>query len=348
MNKLLRLATFAVAVTLASPLAAQGIEKRSFNVIGTWGNLTNWQRLEAPFWKETLPKASGDALKANVRSLTEANLKGTELLRLLKQGVYDFAAVLPIYVDDGGAVIEASDLAGVARDFAMARKIADLWLPEMQKVMGEKHGAIILAHFPFPQQVFFCRGDIASVADLKGKKIRVQGASQADFVTAVGGSPVTMAFGDVLPALEKGVVDCGITGTMPAYKTKWHEVVGTLFQLPVGFTLGTWIVNAKTWNGLPKATQDLIKKEMDALTDRSWKTIEAESDEGVACNTGTGACSVGAPGKVKLVKPSASDITARETALNTVVLANWAKRCTAECVAKWNEIVGKPYNLTAK
>ena len=34
--------------------------------------------------------------------------QGYRVLRLLKQGVFDFAAALPIYVEDGGAVIEAS------------------------------------------------------------------------------------------------------------------------------------------------------------------------------------------------------------------------------------------------
>ena len=45
------------------------------------------------------------------------------MLRLLKQGVFDFAAALPIYVEDGGAIIEAVDIAGVASDFKMGRDI---------------------------------------------------------------------------------------------------------------------------------------------------------------------------------------------------------------------------------
>lgn len=338
----------ALALAATLPAGAQAIEKRQFNVVGTWGFLTNWQKLESVFWKEDLPKASGGALTANVKAQTEVNLKGTEILRLLKQGVFDFAAALPIYVDEGGAIIEAIDIAGVARDFKMARDIADAWVPEMQKVMRERHGSLILATFPFPEQVFYCRGEVKSVADLKGKKIRVQGTSQGDFASAVGGSPVTIAFGEVLPALEKGVVDCGITGTMPGYKAKWHEVVGTLFRLPVGYTLGFWAVNLNTWGKLSKPAQELIMKEMKALEDRSWATIAAETEEGVACNTGNGPCSVGPAAKLRLTTPSADDIKTRETALNDVVLANWAKRCGEACAARWNELVGKAYGLTAK
>jgi TRAP-type C4-dicarboxylate transport system substrate-binding protein len=335
-------------VALAGSAYAQPLDKKEFNIVGTWNFLTNWQKLEQPLWVTDMPAASGGNIKGNIKSITEVNLKGTELLRLLKQGVFDMAAALPIYVEDGGAVIEASDIAGVAKDFKMGREIAAAWLPEMQTVMKERHGATILATFPFPEQVFYCRGDIKSIEDLKGKKIRVQGTSQGDFAAAVGASAVTIPFGEVVPALEKGVVDCGITGTMPGYKAKWTEVTNTLFRLPVGYTIGIWVVNLNVWNKLSKDTQAFIEKQMQAHEDKSWKVIEDETEEGVACNTGAGPCSVGPAGKLKLVKPSDADLKAREKALNEVVLSRWAKRCGDACAAKWNELVGKKYNLTAK
>ena len=163
--------------------------------------------------------------------------------------------------------------------------------------------------------------------------MRVQGTSQSDFVAAIGGVGVTIAFGEVVPALEKGVADCGITGTMPGYKAKWPEVVNTLFRLPVGYTIGVWVVNTNVWGKLSKPTQEVIQAEMKKLEDKSWKVIEAETEEGVACNTGTGACSVGPPAKLKLVVPSDDDFKARDKALNDVVLARRAKRCGPECAA---------------
>jgi TRAP-type C4-dicarboxylate transport system substrate-binding protein len=348
-----RLAVAVLAAGLAAAVGgtvqAQQLDKKQFNVVGTWNFLTNWQKLEQPLWATNLPAASGGNITGNIKSITELNLKGTELLRLLKQGVFDVAAALPIYVEDGAAVVEASDIAGVAKDFKMGRDVVNAWMPEMQTVMKEKHNALILATFPFPEQAFYCRGDIKSIEDLKGKKIRVQGTSQGDFVTAVGGSGVTIAFGEVVPALEKGVVDCGITGTMPAYKAKWTEVTNTLFRLPVGYTIGVWVVNQNVWNKLSKDTQAFLTTQMKAHEDKSWKTIQDETEEGVACTTGIGGtCSVGPPGKLKLVKPSESDLKAREKALNDVVLARWAKRCGDACAAKWNALVGKTYNLTAK
>ena len=102
------------------------------------------------------------------------------------------------------------------------------------------------------------------------------------------------------------------------------------------------------WNKLSADTQKLIQAESDKLTERSWKLIEEETEDGVRCTTGTGPCPVGPPGKLKLFKPGEADFRARDKALNDVVLKNWAKRCGAECAVKWNELIGKKYGLVAK
>ncbi|HEU5284107.1 MAG TPA: TRAP transporter substrate-binding protein [Burkholderiales bacterium] len=349
MRRIFTAVLLAGMVVPASGVQAQPIDTREFSVVGTWNFLSNWQKLEQPFWKADLPKASGGAIRANLKSVTEVNLKGTEVLRLLKQGVFDFAAALPIYVEDGGAVIEAVDLAGVARTYKMSRDISNAWMPQMRKVMRERHNAVILASFTFPEQDFYCKGEIKTIADLKGRKVRVQGTSQADLVRAFGAAAVTIAFGEVVPALEKGVVDCGITGTMPAYKAKWPEVTDTLFRLPVGFTVGLWVANASMWSKLSPDTRAFLEREFKALEDKSWKTIEAETEEGVACTTGQGgACNAGPPAKLKLVIPSAADLRARDKAVADAVLASWAKRCGDACAGTWNELVGRHYGLTAK
>ncbi|MEZ5818118.1 MAG: TRAP transporter substrate-binding protein [Hyphomicrobiaceae bacterium] len=348
MRRILAASLFAAAVTFAGSASAQKIDSKTFNVVGTWSFLTNYQQLEKPFFTEELPKLSDGKLKGNIKALNELNLKGTELLRLLKQGVFDMVFALPIYVEDGGAIIEALDIAGVARDYKMARDISEIWLPEMQKVMKEKHNAMILGTHTWPEQDFYCRSDVKSVDDLKGKKIRVQGTSQSDLAAALGATGVTIAFSEVVPALEKGVVDCAITGTMPAYKAKWPEVTTSLFRLPVGFTAGFLVVNLTAWNKLSPDTQALIKKAAKDLEDRSWKSTQLETEDGVFCTTGTGKCPAGPPGKLKLNKPSEADFKARDKALNDYVLKKWAARCGKECAAKWTEEIGKKYGLTAK
>src|SRR6185437_10144797 len=81
-----------LALAFCRAVDAQQLDRKQFNVAGTWSFLTNWQNLEQPLWAKDLPEASGGSITGNIKSITELNLKGTELLRLLKQGVFDVAA----------------------------------------------------------------------------------------------------------------------------------------------------------------------------------------------------------------------------------------------------------------
>ena len=46
---------------------------------------------------------------------------------------------------------------------------------------------------------------------------------------------MTIAFAEVVPALQKGVADCGLTGTLPAYNAKWWQVVTHNIRIRLGY-----------------------------------------------------------------------------------------------------------------
>ena len=43
-------------------------------MVGTWGFLTNWQKLEGPFWKDALPAASKGNITAAAKARWEIDL----------------------------------------------------------------------------------------------------------------------------------------------------------------------------------------------------------------------------------------------------------------------------------
>ena len=151
-----------------------------------------------------------------------------------------------------------------------------------------------------------------------------------------------------MPALQRGTVDCGITGTMPAFNAGWHEVTTHMLNMPVGFTISFTAVSLAIWNKLDDKTKAFLEAQMATAHDSFWKVIMDVNDHGIACATGIGTCTAGKPGKLVKVEPSAGDIAAREGALNDVVLKRWAKRCgTPECIKNWNDTIGKVVGLTA-
>jgi TRAP-type C4-dicarboxylate transport system substrate-binding protein len=345
----------ALAVAIASGLAtsgtaarAQDLPKHAFRVVGTWSNLTNYQVNERPFWSKTLPEASKGQLTASIRSISEFGLRGTEVVRLLQLGLFDFAQALPTYVAED-AVVEGIDIAGVAKSFDMARNIVDAYAPVLNAAVEKRYRAHVLNYYTWPSQMFYCNAPIKGLADIKGKKVRVQGTSQGDLVEALGGTSVNIPFGEVVPALQRGTVDCGITGTMPAYKAGWHEVTSHVLRLPVGFSVSFTVVSLATWGKLDDKTKAFMESSVKGQTDKWWKTIIDEDTMGLNCTTGTGECSVGKPGKLVKVEPAAADTAILEAAMKDVVLKRWAKRCgsDASCISNWNDTIGKVVGLTA-
>ncbi|MEO0992873.1 MAG: TRAP transporter substrate-binding protein [Pseudomonadota bacterium] len=337
-------ATVIGVLTMSTAAAADRVT--SIKAVGTWGSLTNYQKHEGPFWSERIQAASEGEIVGDIKPQTELGLKGFEIMRLVKLGVFDYAYGLPGYVAAENAIFEGGDLSSVTQDIETQRKVAEAYFPTLEKAFEEIYNAKLLQLYPFPSQTLWCRGEVNGIADLKGKKIRVYATTLGDFVEGAGGTSVTVPFAEVIPALEKGVVDCGITGTMSAYKAKWHQVATHAYTLRVGWGLAFGAMNMDKWNSLTPDQQAMLTTELDALTDAMWEETASEDEVAISCITG-GKCDIGEPGSMVLVEPSAEDLAARDKIANEVVLKRWAERCGEECAANWNATVGSILGLAA-
>ncbi len=318
----------------------------TIRAVGTWGNLTNYTKHEGPFWNERISEASGGQIIGEIKPQTELGLKGFEIMRLIKNGVFDFAFGLPGYVAAENAIFEGADLASLAQDIETERQVAEAYFPTLEAAFEEIYNAKLMMLYPFPSQTLWCNAEVNGIADLEGKKIRVYSTTLGDFVEGVGGTSVTVAFAEVIPALEKGVVDCAITGTMSAYKANWQQVATHAYTLRVGWGLAFGAMNLDKWNRMSAEQQALLTEEIAALTDRMWAETATEDDVAISCITG-GDCEIGEKGDMVLVEPSAEDLATRDRIATEVILARWAERCGADCAANWNETVGPILGLTA-
>lgn len=208
--------TAALTALLLAATAAQAAElpKTTIKVLGNYSHLLQTKEVEKPFWTEMLPKDSNGQVTADYNNQDILGIKDFSLLRLTQAGVADAGVgdISKMAGDD--PVFEGCDLAGITTDIATARKACDVWKPVMAEAMRTKFNARLVALGNNPPIVFWCNKPISGLADLKGKKVRVFNTTQSDFVSAIGGTTITMAFGEVVPALQRNVVDCALTGTL--------------------------------------------------------------------------------------------------------------------------------------
>jgi len=334
-------------VLFTSAAAAQGLPPTKFNLVGSIGNLSMYTQQEVPFWTKTMVEKSGGAIQVDIKPFTELGLKGGEIFRLVGQGTLPMATTVLNYNTGEMPINESADLVGLVGSVAELRKIADVVRDMLATEYETKHGVKLLGFGSYQAQVIYCRDKIGGLADLKGKKVRASGISQQAFVNFLGGSPLNIAFAEVQPALAKGVVDCAITGALSGYKSKWHEASSHLLPMPVNFGLAATTANLAWWNKLDPRVRDLIAKEVRVLEKNIFDQAETETALGVACNTGTAPCSEGPPAKMVLVPVTDADQALRKKAFTEAILPDFAKRCGADCVKRWNDTVGKAVGVVA-
>ncbi|HUS97910.1 MAG TPA: TRAP transporter substrate-binding protein [Hyphomicrobiaceae bacterium] len=347
------LGSMALAATVmtaaALPNQAFAVDKKEFKVVGTWGNLQLWKEHEKRFWEKVLPELSGGKLTANAKPYTELGLSGYEVVRLLKLGAYDAVHAVTTYAAQDAPALEGVDLAGVIQDFPTYRKAIDAYRPIIARELKAKYNAKLLMMYSFPSQQLWCNlkpGDDASLKGLKGKKIRTYSTTLGDFIEGLGASAVTLAFAEVVPALQKGVADCGITGTGPAYSAKWWQVVTHNIRVRLGYAATFMAVNHKVWDSLSADTKAMIEKGAAQVENEMWAATTKADQEGMDCNA-AGPCPHGKPGGMKPIESTAADKEQLKGIVQNFVLKRFAKRCGKKCAEEWNATVGKVAGVSA-
>jgi TRAP-type C4-dicarboxylate transport system substrate-binding protein len=134
--------------------------------------------------------------------------------------------------------------------------------PELQKMMlslGADKGIHGAALFVAQPSSVIARDPIRHLADFKGKKLRVLAADmQQAMIKHLGGSPVAMTLGDVLPALQQGAID-GAVAAITVYTTMHYwDAAKYVTEANQTFIFSMAFLSKKWFDGLPKDLQTIV------------------------------------------------------------------------------------------
>jgi len=337
----IRLHTIAWVVALMTTTAvhAQKISVQAITQVAP--NLPQYTKVDQPLLRDGMASATGGRVEVTLASWPERNVSGPEVLRLVRSGQVDIAAGPLTTVSGDVPILDGVDLAGMNTDIRQARKVADAMVPVANKEL-ERLGIKLVATYPFSGQMLFCRKPISSLADIKGLKVRTNGPSAADLVKALGGQPVSLAFGEVYTALERGTVDCGITGAGSGNGVKWPEVSTHLYTLSLSWSTSGYFVNLAWWNKLDPTIRAQFEKTFAAIQEAQWKLGVEATEDGIACNVGRAAdCKLHTLVKRPMteVKPQGNMVAVLQQELSEDVLPGWIKRCGDRCAAVYKEVI---------
>ena len=272
-------------------------------------------------------------------SYPELGISGFDMIRLLEDGTIGFGEIYSGFVGGEFPVFEAANLWG-------AYESVDQWFEASEAleddirtlVTRETGGGEIVGFNYYSSNYFFTKGPLNTLADFKGVKTRTHSNVLSDLIGENGGlgaNPQTMAFADVYPALERGVLDGAVTCGSCAVGQKWFEVTDYLTgPLPGTFAQTFVTFNGKEWNSLPADFQKIILEEGVKHSERAKAAalnadVEAEGqliDLGMEHSNFT-------PDMMSIIKEAAQKS----------VIPKWAERAggyESEPVRLYNEKVG--------
>lgn len=222
---------------------------------------TNWMAPahilnEFPYQQFTkdVAQATNGAVSFEVYS-SGALVPAPTTMQGIADGVAQLGIVYPPYTPSELPLNNTvNDLAFVAKDdLAAAFAWTELGLTN-KKVQAEwaKNGGIFAGGYSTPFYNFICMSEIVSPKDVAGKKVRVAGTAQTDWVRSLGGVPVSVPIADVYSGLERGSIDCALSDATNLDKgNKFWEVAKTVNTLPMGVVVGaTYVFNTDFWNEL--------------------------------------------------------------------------------------------------
>jgi TRAP-type transport system periplasmic protein len=149
---------------------------------------------------------------------------------------------------------------GVFRSERQAREtIAD---PEFSKAflaVGSNKGLIGANLFLYGPVAFAMRAPFHTLADFKGKKIRVLASPfQTEQIARIGGTGVPLTLGDVLPALQQGTID-GTLASVTVFTTlQYQEAAKYMTETGHAYIFSIAVVSKRWFDGLPADLQSQV------------------------------------------------------------------------------------------
>ncbi len=216
------------------------------------------------FFRKEVEKRTNGKVIIPITSFPELGIAGPDSLEQVTLGTLSFAEITSGYVSGHMPEAELAIMYGVYPNHEVEFKVTQAIGPELDRLFAENtDGGKVLSHMWVSggDQFFFCKDGITALPDFEGRKVRSHGSALSDWIEGFGANAQFVAFAEVYTALERGILDCGVTVAFAAHAQRWYEVTNYMVGPLSSQLLNTVILNAEVWDGLPEDIQKILEEE---------------------------------------------------------------------------------------
>ena len=181
----------------------------------------------------------------------------------MNQGIsVDYAIVSPAHMSTFSKAAPFIDAPFLFRDLAHWNKVLDAdTLKPIADEVAAKGDVMLIGFAGGGTRNIFANKPVRNLAEMKGLKVRVQGAPiWSKTFSAVGMSPTVIAYDEVYNAIQNGVIQAGENEAAGVEAMKFYEVGPNLNLTEHAITIRPICFSGKTFKKLPADLQAAILK----------------------------------------------------------------------------------------
>lgn len=270
------LAASALGLFGASLASAAEIEWKYYTYFGANDKPTSLHKAFAA----DVEKATNGRFKITVFASGQLPYKASDVLRIVAQNQVEIGDVAFGFV---AGDVPALNALSMPFSCTSIDRFYDKVAPALAKGINDELGTRFKVTAPLqwvmPPQQLWLNKQVDGIAGFKNLKVRSWNREQSEMMRLLGGSGVTITPAEVVPALQRKVVDGAFTAAIPALDWKLNEV--TPFAMMLNLTLAhqAMVVNQAALDKLPADVKAIFLKKSAEWADRYRKEIiEADAN----------------------------------------------------------------------
>jgi TRAP-type C4-dicarboxylate transport system substrate-binding protein len=224
---------------------------------------------------------SGGSVAITVHPGGSLGFKGPELLKVVKDGQVPMSDILMGVVAGSEDVFGISSLPRLVNSFEAARSLYADSKPLYEKAAAKWKQKMLYAA-PWPPSGLVTKIEVNGKADLANLKTRTYDKNGAQFLQSLGGSPVSLPWGEVYSSLTTGIIDSVLTSGESASNGKFWEVLKYFKSINYAYPLNMVTINLDYWNALSAAQQAAVLKAAAETEQAQWQKAEQRTVESLA------------------------------------------------------------------
>ncbi|MFC2087590.1 TRAP transporter substrate-binding protein [Bacteroidota bacterium] len=272
-------------IFLVSVLSCQHAEKTKVLKLAHSLDPTHPVHKAMAFMAQRVDEKSNAKLKIDIYPSGQLGAE-RECLELLQIGSLAITKVSAAVMEGFTETYKVFGIPYIFRDKKHSHVVMDSELGKELLLSSEKFWLRGLCYYDAGSRSFYTKkSPIKKPEDLQGMKIRVMKSITAmNMVSALGGSPTPISWGELYTALQAGVVD-GAENNPPSFYLSHHYEVCKYYSLDEHTTVpDVLLISTKTWNKLSTEEQKWLQEAVDEsvlLQRKLWEESEREALEEV-------------------------------------------------------------------